>query len=157
LWLPGPVSFELNITSLVKAGENCIAVRLDNGCEDPDRWYSGSGLYRNVYLRIVPVVHLFKNPRDAIMTTWKRKKEAADAKTVLFKRLYGVKPTIFEKMLSFLQREYDALYEKGGKPPKLILEDKLCITLKYLREYRRMDSIALEYGVCKGSVCLSIQ
>ncbi|MHB9291517.1 beta-galactosidase [Hollandina sp. SP2] len=54
----GYASFELNITGLVKPGKNCIAVRLDNGCEAPDRWYSGSGLYRNVYLRIVPAVHI---------------------------------------------------------------------------------------------------
>jgi hypothetical protein len=56
-------------------------------------------------------------------------------------------------MLSFLQREYDVLHEKGGKPPKLTVEDKVCITLKYLREYRRMYRIAAEYGVCKGTVC----
>ncbi|MDR1052943.1 MAG: transposase family protein, partial [Planctomycetaceae bacterium] len=49
------------------------------------------------------------------------------------------------------------LHQKGGKPPKLTVEDKLCITLKYLREYRTMDSIAAEYCVCKGTVCLSIQ
>ncbi|MDR3115224.1 MAG: DUF4982 domain-containing protein [Treponema sp.] len=54
----GYSSFELNITCLVKPGNNCIAVRLDNGCEAPDRWYSGSGLYRNVYLRLVPAVHI---------------------------------------------------------------------------------------------------
>jgi beta-galactosidase len=54
----GYASFELNITALVKPGENCIAVRLDNGREAPDRWYSGSGLYRDVYLRIVPPVHI---------------------------------------------------------------------------------------------------
>ncbi|MDR1278254.1 MAG: DUF4982 domain-containing protein [Treponema sp.] len=54
----GYASFELNITGLVRPGENCIAVRLDNGKEAPDRWYSGSGLYRNVYLRIVPAVHI---------------------------------------------------------------------------------------------------
>ncbi|MCL2879813.1 MAG: DUF4982 domain-containing protein [Treponema sp.] len=54
----GYISFELNITPFVKTGKNVIAVRLDNGCEAPDRWYSGSGLYRNVYLRIVPVTHI---------------------------------------------------------------------------------------------------
>jgi hypothetical protein len=46
-------------------------------------------------------------------------KEVADAKEVLFKRLYGVKPAPFEKMLSILQKEYNALHPKGGKPPKL--------------------------------------
>ncbi|MDR1586927.1 MAG: hypothetical protein LBS57_05675, partial [Treponema sp.] len=54
----GYASFELNITALVKPGENCIALRLDNGKESPDRWYSGSGLCRNVYLRIVPPLHV---------------------------------------------------------------------------------------------------
>jgi hypothetical protein len=86
-----------------------------------------------------------------------KEKEAVDAKAVLFKRLYGVKPRTFEKMLSILQKEYHALHQKGGKPSKLTVEDKLSITLKYLREYRTMDSIAAEYGVCKGTICLSIQ
>jgi hypothetical protein len=86
-----------------------------------------------------------------------RRKKAADAEAVLFKRLYGVKPDTFKKMLSILQREYGVLHQKGGKPSKLTVEDKLYIALKYLREYRTMDSIAAEYGVCKGTVCLSIQ
>ena len=84
-------------------------------------------------------------------------KKATNAKNALFKRLYGVKPGTFHEMLSILQREYDALHQKGGKPPKLTVEDRLYITLKYLREYRTMDSIAAEYGVCKGTVCLVIQ
>jgi hypothetical protein len=83
--------------------------------------------------------------------------KVADAEAVLFKRLYGVKPDTFEKMLSVLQKEYSSLHRKGGKPPKLTAKNKLYITLKYLREYRTMDSIAAEYGVCKGTVCLSIQ
>ena len=87
----------------------------------------------------------------------REEKKEEDAKAVLFKRLYGVKPGTFEKMLSILQKGYDALHQKGGKPPKLTVKDKLDITLKYLREYRTMDSIAAEYGVCKGTVCLSIQ
>jgi hypothetical protein len=86
-----------------------------------------------------------------------RGKKAVVAKAVLFKRLYGVKPDTFEKMRSILQREYEALHRNGGKPPKLAVEDKLYITLKYLREYRTMDSIAAEYHVCKGTVCLPIQ
>jgi len=54
----GYSSFELNISGFVTKGKNQIAVRLDNGCEAPDRWYSGSGLYRNVYLKIVPLTHI---------------------------------------------------------------------------------------------------
>ncbi|MDR2403605.1 MAG: hypothetical protein LBD78_06200, partial [Spirochaetaceae bacterium] len=54
----GYSSFELDITTLVKPGRNIVAVCLDNGREAPDRWYSGSGLYRNVYLRIAPALHI---------------------------------------------------------------------------------------------------
>jgi transposase-like protein len=86
-----------------------------------------------------------------------KEKKAADAQAVLFKRLYGVKPDTFGKMLSILQKKYDALHQKGSKPPKLTPEDKLYITLKCLREYRTMDRIAADYGVCKSTVCLVIQ
>jgi hypothetical protein len=75
----------------------------------------------------------------------------------IFKRVYGVKPHTFSKMLSILQKEFDAMHKNGGKPPKLTPEDKLHVALKYLRDYRTMDSIASEYKVCKGTICLSIQ
>jgi transposase-like protein len=68
-----------------------------------------------------------------------------------------VKPATFTKMLAILQKQFNAMHARGGKPPTLTPEDKLCIALKYLREYRTMDSIAAEHGVCKGTVCLSIQ
>jgi len=74
-----------------------------------------------------------------------------------FKRVYGVKPDTFNKMLLILQKELKTMHKNGGKPPKLPPEDKLYITLKYLRDYRTMDSIASEYKVCKGTICLSIQ
>jgi hypothetical protein len=45
-------------------------------------------------------------------------KQAADAKAALFKRLYGVKPETFDKMLSIFQKEFDALHKNGGKPPQ---------------------------------------
>jgi beta-galactosidase len=51
-------SFEFRITPFVKPGKNLIAVRLEHGGHIPDRWYSGAGLFRNVYLRIVPLVHI---------------------------------------------------------------------------------------------------
>jgi hypothetical protein len=56
-----------------------------------------------------------------------------------------------------LRKEYNVLHKKGGCLPKLPVEDKLYITLKYLLEYRTMDSIAAEYSACKGTICLAIQ
>ena len=54
----GYISFEIDITDFVNEGKNIIAVRLDNGCEAPDRWYSGSGFLRNIFLKILPLTHI---------------------------------------------------------------------------------------------------
>jgi hypothetical protein len=86
-----------------------------------------------------------------------RGKPAQDAKDVVFKRLFGVKPETFEAMRSILQKEFDRLHRQGGSPPKLTVEDKLTVTLKYLREYRTMESIGHDYGVSRSTVCESIQ
>jgi predicted DNA-binding protein YlxM (UPF0122 family) len=86
-----------------------------------------------------------------------RGKKAEEAKAKLFKRLYGVTPDTFDKMKLILENGYDVLHKDGGKPPKLTVEDKLYISLKYLREYRTMDSIAADYCVSKSTVCESIQ
>jgi len=86
-----------------------------------------------------------------------RGKKNYNDKVHTFKRLYGVKPDTFNKMLSILQKKFEEMHKSGGKPPKLTCEDKLYVTLKYLRDYRTMDSIASEYKVCKGTICLSIQ
>jgi predicted DNA-binding protein YlxM (UPF0122 family) len=86
-----------------------------------------------------------------------RKKQISDTGVVVFKRLYGVKPDTFEKMKKILQKAFNVLHKNGGKPPKLTVEDKLYIALKYLREYRTMESIGADYGVCKSAVCDAIQ
>jgi hypothetical protein len=74
-----------------------------------------------------------------------------------FKRLFGVKPKTFARMKEILQKEYDRMHKKGGSPPKLSVEDKLMVALKYLREYRTMEHIGYDYGVSKSTVCESIQ
>jgi len=87
----------------------------------------------------------------------KGKKYNPDSPEAVFKRLYGVKPDTFEKMLAILQKEYDRMHKSGGGLPKLTVKDKLTVTLKYLREYRTMESIGADYGVRKSTVCESIQ
>jgi hypothetical protein len=86
-----------------------------------------------------------------------RGKKVADAQAVLFKRLYGVKPDTFGKMPSILQKEYDALHKKGGKPPKLTPEDKRYSTLKVLTGVPDDGPYCGGIWVCKGTVCLVIQ
>lgn len=51
-WPYGYNSFRLEISDFLHAGENVVAVRLDNP-QDSARWYPGGGLYRNVWLEQV--------------------------------------------------------------------------------------------------------
>ena len=46
----GYTPFKVNITPFVKKGTNTIAVRVDNSHQPNCRWYSGSGIYRHVWL-----------------------------------------------------------------------------------------------------------
>jgi hypothetical protein len=55
----GYISFYYDITSLVKSGEkNSIAVRVDHSKSADSRWYTGSGIYRDVYLIYANPVHI---------------------------------------------------------------------------------------------------
>ena len=50
-----------------------------------------------------------------------------------FKRVYGVKPDTFNKMLLILQKEFNTMHKSGGKLPKLTCEDKLYVAIKILK------------------------
>ncbi|MDR0907514.1 MAG: DUF4982 domain-containing protein [Rikenellaceae bacterium] len=55
----GYISFRYDLTPYVKYGEeNVIAVRVDNSRQPNSRWYSGSGIYRNVWLVATGAVHV---------------------------------------------------------------------------------------------------
>jgi beta-galactosidase len=47
----GYISFEYDLTPYLNfGGKNVIAVKVDNSVQPNSRWYSGSGIYRNVWL-----------------------------------------------------------------------------------------------------------
>lgn len=55
----GYISFRYDLTPYLKFGEkNVIAVRVDNSLQPNSRWYSGSGIYRNVWLVKVNPLHV---------------------------------------------------------------------------------------------------
>jgi beta-galactosidase len=56
----GYISFEYNITDKVTYGEkaNVIAVKVDNSIQPNSRWYSGSGIFRNVWLTKTQPIHV---------------------------------------------------------------------------------------------------
>lgn len=55
----GYSSFSYNLTPYIKFGkENTILVKVDNEEQPNSRWYSGCGIYRNVWLRILNPTHV---------------------------------------------------------------------------------------------------
>ena len=58
----GYISFGYDITDwVVPGGENIVVVNVDNTEQPNSRWYSGCGIYRNVWLTIQPVTHVRNN------------------------------------------------------------------------------------------------
>lgn len=54
----GYVSFYYDITPYLRPGDNVVAVKVDHTREADSRWYTGSGIYRDVYLISSGETHL---------------------------------------------------------------------------------------------------
>ena len=74
-----------------------------------------------------------------------------------FRRLTGIFPTTFEKMMDILRNSYKEKHARGGRKPKLTLENSLLMTLEYLREYRTYFHIAHSYGVSESAAYKTIR
>ncbi|MCR5033038.1 MAG: DUF4982 domain-containing protein [Lachnospiraceae bacterium] len=49
--LYGYSTFSMELTPFLKEGENLLAIRVNNSRQPGSRWYTGSGIFRDVYLR----------------------------------------------------------------------------------------------------------
>jgi beta-galactosidase len=59
IWPYGYTSFSYDLTPFLEFGnENLIAVKVDNSQHLNSRWYSGSGIYRHVWLNVTDPVHV---------------------------------------------------------------------------------------------------
>lgn len=54
----GYASFLYDMTPYLKEGENTLAVRVDHSRYADSRWYTGSGIYRDVWIVSAPEVHI---------------------------------------------------------------------------------------------------
>ena len=77
-------------------------------------------------------------------------KEAKKLAPNEFKRLSGVDPETFTKMIEIV-REHHLSKKVSGRPSKLSLEDQILMTLQYLREYRTYFHIALTWGIYEST------
>jgi len=73
-------------------------------------------------------------------------------KDVDFKQIIGVKRETFGAMVEILRKEYAKKHAKGGRNSKLIVEEQLLMTLKYLRQYVTQKELAYEFEIGEATV-----
>ena len=81
-------------------------------------------------------------------------KEIDDEK---FRRITGVKKITFKKMVEILNKSDKEKKSKGGRKSKLSIEDRLLMTLEYLREYRTYLHISKDYGLSESTCYVTIK
>ena len=74
-----------------------------------------------------------------------------------FRRLTGIKRTTFDVMTGILSDADALLKSQGGKPNKLIIEDRLLMALEYMREYRTYFHISRSYGISESACYRNIR
>ena len=85
---------------------------------------------------------------------WKNLQSLSEKK---FRRITGVKRLTFEKMLDIIKAAEKIKKAKGGRPNNLIVEDRLLMTLEYLREYRTYLHIGASYGLSESNAFANIR
>lgn len=74
-----------------------------------------------------------------------------------FRRLTGIKRATFEKMVEILKEAENKKKNMGGKPNKLIIEDRLLMALEYIREYRTYFHVAASYQISESACYRNIR
>ena len=54
----GYISLKYDVTRHLVAGVNVVAVRVDNSAQPNSRWYTGSGIYRHVWMTLMDPLHV---------------------------------------------------------------------------------------------------
>src|SRR6516165_9990034 len=68
-----------------------------------------------------------------------------------FKRLTGVQKSAFLKMIAIVKEAENTRVSRRGKPAHLTIEDRILMTLEYLREYRTYFHLGQSYGLSESA------
>jgi len=85
------------------------------------------------------------------------KRRAENPEAEKFRRLTGVYPTTFNKMMEILTEAHRKKKSKGGRPNKLNMETMLRMALEYWREYRTYFHIGNSYGLSESNTYQTIK
>lgn len=68
-----------------------------------------------------------------------------------FMRLIGIQKITFMEMVMVIKEIEDKRPSRRGKPFRLSIEDRLLMTLEYLREYRTYFHLGQSYGISESA------
>lgn len=81
-WPYGYNAFRLDLTPYVKAGENMMAIRLENKA-DSSRWYPGAGIYRNMWLVKTNPLHVAQYGTQIVTRSSSAQKATVDVSVTI--------------------------------------------------------------------------
>lgn len=155
----GYISFRYDLTPYLKFGneKNVIAVKVDNSQQPNSRWYSGSGIYRNVWL--VETSHVFVDHWGTFVTTPVITGQSAkvDIKTTIRNaeqkdNLVTLVTTVYDAFLNEISKSVSQFEVKGSQA--YVASQEIMVPNPYLWSvsspylYRAVSRIE-----CDGKVC----
>src|SRR5680860_173535 len=112
----GYIGFQYNLTPYLNFGEkeNEILVKVDNSQQPNSRWYSGSGIYRNVWLQTTDKLHV--DQWGTFVTTQDLNKDIAEVQIEInLKNEYSeAKNATITTTLYFGEEEVNSVSEEIG-------------------------------------------
>ncbi len=131
-WAYGYTPFRFDLTPQLRPGaDNVLAVRVDNSAQPNSRWYSGSGLYRPVRLRVTDPVHV---PEGGL---WVTTEELSDRRARL--------------------RVHAEVANASGEPRELMIETELCDSSGRVLAVARTAATAPAGGTWSGALDAAVR
>lgn len=115
----GYSSFFYELTRHLKSGENIIAVRVDNSKQPNTRWYTGSGIYRHVWLVKTDPLHIAHWGVYAVTPSVSEESATVDIKAKIENKSNSLRNGKLKKILldgkgkEIVQTEIDFSLESG--------------------------------------------
>lgn len=149
-WKYGYNTFELDITNLLRKGKNQVVVHVTHPFPN-SRWYSGAGIYRNIYFKTMPEEHIVS---DGIYIRTVKNGSAYDIRvSTEYKGDIGqIAYTVFDengvKTASYCGKIQDTTIISVDNPTEWSLDRPVCYTLRteLIKDNATVDSIDCNFG-----------
>jgi beta-galactosidase len=114
----GYISFHYDLTPYLDfEGENVLAVRVDNSKQPSARWYTGSGIYRHVWLITTDKLHIARHGVYATSKSISADSAVLTVSTILENSYDDLKPFSLKNVLYTSNGEWIARSETPAKIP----------------------------------------